>query len=118
MDAKYKAIKVGLKFEGIVEISEKKFASRLTITGVEECFFQYEYENWTEEFGEKLNVFTGTGQQTPTFTNGSLIIMMEWKDEDSEYFGNYKVENHRISGKFYKTQGGQGVISLRELASK
>ncbi len=110
---KLKAIKVGLKFEGPVEISGKKFASRLTVTGVEGETFQYEYENWTEEFGEKLNVFTGTGDLS---LKGSFIVL-KWKDEDTEYIGEYSVNAHMIWGDFVKTQGEhkgeKGVIVTR-----
>jgi hypothetical protein len=110
---KLKAIKAGLKFEGPVEISGKKFASRLTVTGVEDLTFQYEYEKWTEEFGEKLNVFTGTGELS---TSVSFIIM-KWKDEDSEYRGEYSLNAHMIWGDFVITQGEhkgeKGVIVTR-----
>jgi len=96
-----KHVKVGLKFEGPVECKGKKFSGRLTITGVDGLTFQYEQENWTEEFGEKLNVFTGTGELS---LKGSFIVL-KYKDEDTEYIGEYCVNAHMIWGDFIKTQG-------------
>jgi hypothetical protein len=92
----------GMILEGVTEFMGVEYAVRIIFNNVDGTSFQCDNEMWTKGFGEKVEVTSGSGEFCE---KGTKKLQLNWKDETTQYQGQYDYSAKCFFGNFTKTQG-------------